>query len=81
MKQEEHALNMEAKHADMQMEREKAAMNAESQRRELAFKQQEHEMTLQQNREKFDQQVAQDSAKAMMDLNNKAREDKEKSDE
>jgi len=59
---------------------------------ELAFKQQEHQMDLQyqatanqqkvaQDQAKFDQQVAQDSAKAMMDLNNKAREDKEKADE
>jgi hypothetical protein len=47
----------------------------------LQFKAQEGQQKMVQDREKFDQQVAQDSAKAMMDLNNKAREDKEKSDE
>ena len=40
----------------------------------MAFKQQEQQINMQMQREKFDQQVAQDSAKAMMQMNEDAQD-------
>jgi hypothetical protein len=76
---------------EMAIEREKAQLDMQVKQQELAFKQQEHAMTLQHNatvnqqkmaadQAKFDQQIAQDSAKGMIEITKAAREDKEKSE-
>ncbi len=91
MAQQTHQLDMQAKQADMQMAREKMQMDTQMKQQELAFKQAMHQMDLDQaevinhqkmvqDREKFDQQIAQDSAKGMIEITKAAREDKEKSE-
>jgi hypothetical protein len=86
MAQQKAQLDAAAKQQDMQIAREKAAMDMETKRRELEFKQAEHQMSLQydavknqqqlaQQREKFDAQIAQTSAKAMMDLTHSTKEE------
>lgn len=88
MEQQRFQLESQAKQQDMQLEREKAQLDMQVKQQELAFKQQEHQMSLQhdavknqqqlaQQREKFDAQVAADSAKAMMQLNKDAKEEAE----
>lgn len=88
MEQQRFQLESQAKQQDMQLEREKAQLDMQVKQQELAFKQQEHQMSLQhdavknqqqlaQQREKFDAQVAADSARAMMQLNKDAKEEAE----
>jgi hypothetical protein len=88
MAQQKAQLDAAAKQQDMQITREKAAMEMETKRRELEFKQAEHQMSLQhdavknqqqlaQQREKFDAQVAQDSARAMMEMTKSTKEEAE----
>ena len=86
MEQQRFQMESQAKQQDMQMEQQKMQMDMQSKQQDMAFKQQEHEMNMafkqqeqqvnmQMQREKFDQQVAQDSAKAMMQMNKDAQEE------
>lgn len=82
MAQQKAQLDAAAKQQDMQITREKAQLDMQVKQQELAFKQQEHQMSLQhdaaknqQQREKFDAQVAADSAKAMMELAKSTKEE------
>lgn len=86
MEQQRFQLESQAKQQDMQIAREKAAMDMQVKQQELAFKQQEHQMSLQhdavknqqqlaQQREKFDAQVAADSAKAMLEMTKTTKEE------
>jgi hypothetical protein len=92
MEQQRFQMDMQAKQADMAMEREKMQMEMQMKSQELAFKQEEHRMALQhsavsnqqklmQDSEKFDQQLAQNEAKARMQMVKDARADMEKSDD
>lgn len=86
--QQKAQLDAAAKQQDMQLAQQKAQLDMQVKQQELAFKQQEHQMSLQhdavknqqqlvQQREKFDAQVAADSAKAMMELNKSTKEEAE----
>jgi hypothetical protein len=76
-KQMDMQMKQQEQQAKLQMEREKMAMDMEAKQQDLAFKQQEHAMNMQMNREKFDAQVAQDSAKAMQQMELNARKEKD----
>ena len=89
--QQKAQLDAAAKQQDMQIKQQEAAMEMQMKQQELAFKQQEHEMSLRhdavkgqqqlvQQQEKFDAQIAQSSAKAMMDLAHSTKEDAKDAD-
>lgn len=84
--QQKAQLDAQAKQQDMQLAQQKAQLDMQVKQQELAFKQQEHQMSLQhdavknqqqlaQQREKFDAQVAADSAKAMLEMTKTTKEE------
>jgi hypothetical protein len=72
-KQQEVQMEQVAKQQEMQMKQQEHQMD-------MAFKQEEHRLDMQMQREKFDAQVAQDSAKAMQQMEINARTEREKVD-
>ena len=72
-KQQEVQMEQAAKQQELQMKQQEHQMD-------MAFKQQTHQLDIQMQREKFDAQVAQDSAKAMQQMEINARTEREEAD-
>jgi hypothetical protein len=84
--QQKAGLESQKRQEEMAIERQKASLDMQKMQEELAFKQRSHQMDLQHeavtnqqkmaaDQTKFDQQIAQDSAKGMIEITKAARED------
>lgn len=79
VKQQDAAIKREQGQQQMAIKGAELQMDQQAHQQDLAFKREEHQLDMQQDQQQFNQQIAQDSAKAQMQMVADAREDKESS--